>query len=198
MLRLCTDFKKVRVYLAKQVSALPRLTAACFIRGPFFSAASLRLPYLVAPCFRLAVAFLLCGQSAESVPNPAELQSLADQEAAAKEELTAVQASNTRLSEQLRALQNQPNDEELAKQLVDYKKQVDALNVRLARIKSEGKQVNKAGMNAVQSKFNDAATAWVKRRRAALDLVDMMAGEEGDPKQVIVSTIMQTCACSQT
>jgi hypothetical protein len=105
-----------------------------------------------------------------------------------------VQASNTRLSEQLRALQNQPNDEELAKQLVDYKKQVDALNVRLARIKSEGKQVNKAGMNAVQSKFNDAATAWMKRRRAALDLVDMMAGEEGDPKQVIVSTTMQTCA----
>jgi len=138
------------------------------------------------------VRMYLAKQADSSVPDPDELASLGQQEAQVKEELSAMTATNSRLDAQVRMLQNQPNDEDLAAQLAQYKKQVDSLNARLARIKSEGKQVDKAGMNRVQLKFNDALTHWIKRRRAAMDLLDQMAGEEGDPKEVVKRLSLET------
>jgi hypothetical protein len=75
---------------------------------------------------------------------------LAAKETVLKDSLAEVKSKNSRLSESIRALANEPSDADLAVQLASYKKQVDALNARLARIKGDGKQVSKADMDKVR------------------------------------------------
>ena len=135
-------------------------------------------------------------QHASDTADPAELDALAAKETVLKESLSDVKSQNSRLSESIRALANEPSDADLATQLASFKKQVDGLNTRLARIKGDGKQVSKADMDKVQVKFNEAARAWVKRKRAANDMISECCGDEGDPKQLIVSRHTAEKGCS--
>lgn len=176
------DFKKVRVYLAKQVrnnTVDDSERAGVTLPAPrdsenLFSDSNSSL--------------LLCGvcQHEGDAADPAELQSLADEEQSLREKVNTLKSANTRLSEQMRALQNEPSDDELASLLVKYTKEVDALNQRLARIKGDSKQVSKEGMDKAQTKFNEYQKAWSKRKRAARDIIDGMCGEEGNPSEVTV------------
>ena len=139
------------------------------------------------PCFLFRSTAAPSLQHESDAADPAELDALAAKETVLKDSLAEVKSKNSRLSESIRALANEPSDADLAVQLASYKKQVDALNARLARIKGDGKQVSKADMDKVQAKFNDAARAWVKRKRATNDMIAEFCGDEGDPKQLIVS-----------
>ena len=115
------------------------------------------------------------------------MDALAAQETSLRDQLTDVKAKNSKLSESIRSLQNEPSDADLATQLASFQKSVDGLNTRLARIKGDSKLVSKAGMDKAQTHFNEAFKQWSKRKRAATGMIDDMAGEEGDPKKVVVS-----------
>jgi prefoldin subunit 5 len=115
------------------------------------------------------------------------LEELSAKDVELKQTLSEIKSANKRLDDQMRMMQNEPSAEELAAQLKQYGKQVDTLNARLARIKGDGKQVDKSSMQRVQKAFNDACTTWVKRKRAAEDMMGDMAGEDGTVKEVAVS-----------
>ncbi len=134
-----------------------------------------------------------CLQGDEAAADPAELEQLAAQDAEVRQQLSEVRAANKRLDDQIRSLQSEMSDEQLATEIKQYGKQVDTLNARLARIKGDGKQVDKASMQRVQKAFNDACAAWAKRKKVSDDIMGDMAGEDGSIKEVIVSA--HTCAC---
>lgn len=123
-------------------------------------------------------------QSDDDVVTPEELEEIQAKEARVKESLAEQRAQNSKLDAQIRALNNEPSDEDLAKQLAAYKKTIDTLNAKLARFKGDKNPVTKEGMNKAQLAFNEAFKQWRIRKRAADDMIDGMCGDEGNPKDV--------------
>lgn len=93
------DFKKVRMYMAKQLDS--------------------------------------------DAVSPEELDALTQRESQVKDRLADQKATNAKLDLQIRQLQNEPSDEELAKQLKEYAKTIDTLNAKLARFKTDKNPVTK-------------------------------------------------------
>ena len=71
------------------------------------------------------------------------MDALSAREASLRESLVEQRAKNSKLEGQIRALQSEPSDDELAKLLAQYKKQIDALNTKLARFKNDKNLVTK-------------------------------------------------------
>lgn len=107
----------------------------------------LSVPSLFLPILFSLLSFVQLDSDACS---PAELDAIAARETSLKDSLAEQRAKNSKLDGQIRALQNEPSDEELAKQLQQYKKQIDALNAKLARFKNDKNPVTKVRWENVQ------------------------------------------------
>jgi len=132
-------------------------------------------------------------QDVNETVDQGELDQLASEEGDLKEKLAQQKSKNAKLQAAITALQNEPSDEGLAALLKQYQKKVDELNAKLARTKgSKAPLVTKDQVNKVQTQFNNMLSAWRKRKRAAMDMIDAMCGEEGEPKAVIERFNLET------
>jgi hypothetical protein len=171
------------------------------------------------------VRIYMAKQNDEDATTPAELDELAQRETQLKERLAEQKAKNSKIDGQIRQLNNEPSDAELAKQLKEYAKTIETLNTKLARFKTDKNPVTKVsaarllccafdcccgclilistplcrslvpqeGMNKAQLRFNEMCKQWRIRKRAVDDIIDQMCGDEGDPKQIKVRRGENTC-----
>lgn len=163
------DFKKTRIYMAKQVRRRRRRGE----EGQTWDDAGCddtRAHRHSRTCVRI-FSFVSCSQSDSDTVSPEELDALKSKESVVQDALAEQRARNAQLDSQIRALQNEPSDEELAKQIAQYQKQIDTLNAKLARFKNDKNPVTKVtqtNTDRTQTEAHTSDTAHTHKRHRVL------------------------------